>query len=304
MMLYEITSKDMKTEIYSIREALTGSSRPEETEISEELDRLFSFLVHRGLPKEVFLNRSLSPVFKIDVSSIYPVFEPRNETCLTKELSEEEMIGEMEKRKSIVHKYIGQLRIKSVRWGIEPIKVSLSPLKTMQKYLRHTILGTLELEEMKYRSAQKMLTSFEQKVYEGQPLSFEDIPKIKKIVDLFGARHSYSTLDMISQILDKDIEARKKRGARDPIAVLNDYFNIAIGIYHKRYFGEVKEKASDKAGTVTQRIYEKIRAVIFNEFDRLSDVTEQKLLSGEIRREGYLQEINRYYKLACSYWPK
>jgi len=156
---------------------------------------------------------------------------------------------------------------------------------------------------MKYRSAQGMLISFEQKVYEGQPLSFEDIPKIKEIVDLFNTRHSYSSLEIISQILDKDIETRKKKGVSDPIAVLNNYFNIAIDIYHKRYFGEVKEKASDKVGTVMQGIYEKMRAIIFNEFDKLSDITERKFLSGKIKREGYLQEMNRYYRLACSYWP-
>lgn len=122
-MLYEVTAQDVKAKPYTIQDVFTGSSREEETDVSEELDSLFSLLMSQRLD---FLYQNLSPMFQVDVSSIYPRFEPENETYPNGELSEEEIISEMIEsdfivRMSPVKEYTARIRIKSAEKAIPRI---------------------------------------------------------------------------------------------------------------------------------------------------------------------------------------
>jgi len=115
MTLCGVTAQDVKTKSYTIQGVFTGSSREEETDMSEELDRLFSLLMSQKLD---FLYQNLLSMFQVDVSSICPRFEPENETYLTGELLEEEIISEMVGsdfivRMSPVKEYTARIRLKS-----------------------------------------------------------------------------------------------------------------------------------------------------------------------------------------------
>lgn len=122
-MLHQVTSKDLKAKPYTIQGVFTGSSREDESDVSEELDSLFSFLMSQRLD---FLYQNLSSMFQVDASSIYTCFEPKNETYLTKEISEEEIISKMIEydfivRMSPVKEYTVRIRIKSVEKAIPRI---------------------------------------------------------------------------------------------------------------------------------------------------------------------------------------
>jgi hypothetical protein len=116
-MLREVTSGDVKAQVYPIRGLLARSSEENEDDISEELDRLFSSLM--GLKLD-FLYQNLPLVPQVDTSSLkFPRFKPENETYLTEELSEEEIIGKMIEydpivRMSPLKEYTVRVRIESI----------------------------------------------------------------------------------------------------------------------------------------------------------------------------------------------
>jgi len=123
MTLCELTARDTKAKPYMIQGVFTGSSRKEESDTKEELDRLFSLLMSQRLG---LLYRDLSRVFRVDVSSVYPCFETENEIYLTEELSEEEIIGEMIEsdfivRMSPMKEYTVRVRIKSTEKAVPRI---------------------------------------------------------------------------------------------------------------------------------------------------------------------------------------
>lgn len=81
MMLYEMTSQDVKTEFHPFQDVFVNSSR-EEISVSEILGRSLSF---RGKPfeKPFFAIPNLLPILQIDYSSsIYQFIEFKTETVL------------------------------------------------------------------------------------------------------------------------------------------------------------------------------------------------------------------------------
>ena len=115
-----ITSQDITTRAYPILHALTGSSRKEETDITEILDWQLSVLMSQKLPKNPFSYRSLLPSFEIDLSSVHPHFDPMSETYVTEVLSEEDIINGMLEHDFIVRmppkrRYAIKLEVKSIK---------------------------------------------------------------------------------------------------------------------------------------------------------------------------------------------
>ena len=84
-MLCEVISQDITAQDYPIPYPFTGSSRKEDTDISEILD----------WPVQVFSYQSLQPLSEIDLSSVHPKFEVVSETYATENLTEENIIDEM-----------------------------------------------------------------------------------------------------------------------------------------------------------------------------------------------------------------
>lgn len=118
-MSYEMTSMDVTTEDYPAPYASTGSSRREETDINEILNRLFYALMRRELFRQPFFYRSLLPSFEIDFSSVYSQFESKIETYETELLSEEDIVSGMLKQDFIVKmppvkEYTVCVKVKSV----------------------------------------------------------------------------------------------------------------------------------------------------------------------------------------------
>lgn len=117
-MLCEVASRDLKTGVYPLQDAFTGSSREEETDTNEIFDRLF-FLMCQGLLKTPFLYQSLTPRFQSDASSIHPCFELRSETSLTEDIFKEVIPEEMLEFDIVVwmppvREYTARVKIKSV----------------------------------------------------------------------------------------------------------------------------------------------------------------------------------------------
>lgn len=118
-----VTVWDTEDKPYAIQGTFTGSSREEEIDTSEELENLFLLLIRPGLD---FLYRGFSQVFQVDASSLYPLFKTGNETYLTRELSEEEIISEIVEsrfivRMSPVKEYTVRMKIESVEKAIPRI---------------------------------------------------------------------------------------------------------------------------------------------------------------------------------------
>ena len=119
MLLDEITSPNIKTKDYPTPYAFTGSSRKEETDISETLGWPLFVLIGWELPRQSFFYRSLLPSFEIDLSSVRPHFEPMSETYVTEVLSEEDIINEILEHDFIVRmppvkEYTMWVKVKSV----------------------------------------------------------------------------------------------------------------------------------------------------------------------------------------------
>lgn len=97
-MSYEITSQDIKIKLYPIR--YCRSRREESNLLDETLERLL--LGTPGFP--TLLYQSLTSMFQVDVSSIYPHFKPRSETSLI-----EEFYGEISREETLEHDIIVRL---------------------------------------------------------------------------------------------------------------------------------------------------------------------------------------------------
>jgi hypothetical protein len=118
-MLCEVTSRDITTKDYPIPYVFTGSSRREETDVSEILDWLSFASMRQGLLKKPSFRRSLLPSFEIDLSSVYSQFESKIETYVTELLSEEDIVSGMLKQDFIVRmppvkEYTVWVKVKSV----------------------------------------------------------------------------------------------------------------------------------------------------------------------------------------------
>lgn len=88
-MLYKTASRPITTKDYPIQYAFTGSSRGEETDISEVSDRLFFVSMSQELLKKLLSYRSLLPAFEIDFSAVRPYFEPMTSSSLIEGFCEE-----------------------------------------------------------------------------------------------------------------------------------------------------------------------------------------------------------------------
>lgn len=122
-MLYGITSGDVTTQGYPLPYAFSGSSRREETDISEILDRSFSILARQKSLKKPSFYRSLLSSFEIDLSSVHPRFVPMTSTSLFEEFHEEiihkEMLGiDTIVRMPPVKEYTMLVRVKSIEKAI------------------------------------------------------------------------------------------------------------------------------------------------------------------------------------------
>lgn len=126
-MSHEMASRHITIKDYPIPYAFTGSSRREETDMNEVLDRLFFLLMRQELLEESFSYRGLLPAFEIDLSSVRPYFEPMNRSSLIEEFCEEilpeetleyDVIVQMPPRK----RYTIELEVKSIKKA-EPIIV-------------------------------------------------------------------------------------------------------------------------------------------------------------------------------------
>lgn len=126
-MSYKTASRPITTKDYPIQYAFTGSSRGEETDISEVSDRLFFVSMSQELLKKLLSYRSLLPAFEIDLSSVRPYFEPMTSSSLIEGFCEEippeetleyDIIVWMPPRK----RYSIELEVKSIKKA-EPIIV-------------------------------------------------------------------------------------------------------------------------------------------------------------------------------------
>lgn len=119
-MMCGITAQDVTTRDYPISYAITGSSRREETDIGEILDRIFSGLRRQELMRPPSFYRSLPPLSEIDLSSVHPYFEPMTMTSLVEESCEEIAPEETLEYDTIVRmpprkRYIIDLEVKSIK---------------------------------------------------------------------------------------------------------------------------------------------------------------------------------------------
>lgn len=126
-MSHQITSRHITIKDYPTPHVFTGSSRGEETDRNEVLDRLFFVLMGCKLLKEPFFYRSLLPAFEIDLSSARPCFEPMNRSSLIEGFCEETLPEETLEYDLIVqmpprNRYSIELEVKSIRKA-EPIIV-------------------------------------------------------------------------------------------------------------------------------------------------------------------------------------
>jgi len=125
--LYKTASRPIATKDYTIQYAFTGSSRGEETDISEVSNRLFFETMSQGLLKKLFSYRSFLPAFEIDLSSVRPCFEPMTRSSLIEESYEEVLPWETLEYNVIVQmaprkRYTIELEVKSIKKA-EPIIV-------------------------------------------------------------------------------------------------------------------------------------------------------------------------------------
>lgn len=120
MMVCGITSQDVTTRDYPISDALTGSSRREETDISEILDRRLFVWRRQELGRQPFFYRTLPPSFEIDLSSVRPYFKPMTMPSLIETFYEEtpreetleyDIVVRMPPRK----RYTVELEVKSIK---------------------------------------------------------------------------------------------------------------------------------------------------------------------------------------------
>jgi len=122
-MVDEITSKEVTTKDYP--NAFTGSSMKEEIAIREMLNwPLFSLIKQKLLTKLFY--QSLLASFEIDLSSVYPRFEPVTITSSVEEfyeeiLPEETLEHDIIVRMPPVKQYIIEVKIKSVEKAIPRI---------------------------------------------------------------------------------------------------------------------------------------------------------------------------------------
>ena len=119
-MLGEIASQVVTTKDYPVPSPFTGGSRREETNMSEILDWQVFVLTRQGLLKNPFFYRGLPAPFEIDLSSVYPYFEPLTRTSLTEEFYEEILPEEMLEYDIVVRmpprrRYTIELEIKGIR---------------------------------------------------------------------------------------------------------------------------------------------------------------------------------------------
>jgi len=119
-MLGEITSQVVTTKDYPVLFSFTGGSRKEETDINEILDWLFFDLTRQELFKKSFFYRNLPASFEVDLSSVYPYFEPMTRTSLIEEFYEEILPEEILEYDIVVcmpprKSYTIELEVKSIR---------------------------------------------------------------------------------------------------------------------------------------------------------------------------------------------
>jgi len=129
----------------------------------------------------------------------------------------------------------------------------------------------------------------EEKVKGGQTLSFDDIRKIEKVV----TTEDENTLDNILDILEKDVELRRKLYDTDPIKEL---------YYGEEYFPNNLRLSHPRPDDIKGLIYEKIRALILHEYGRLHIFTGFKFINGEITYDEYRKRVRWYFETAHSLW--
>jgi len=115
--LQEVTSKD-----YQVKQCVISGSSVRHGDISEISDSLFFSLTRQRLLEKLILYHMTLPEFEIDLSSVMPRFEPKNETFLTRKevISDELLVTKMLKHDFILRipaksRIVLRARIKAVR---------------------------------------------------------------------------------------------------------------------------------------------------------------------------------------------
>lgn len=132
MMLYGVTSNDVKTEVYPtskhkdyleyLRSVTTSTSS--DIDPTETLD--FSSLVKRNFLKKPYDCKSVLPLFHFDWSSKYPMFEYRSETSLVDGFYKKIVPDQTLEYDVFVHinpikKYTVRVKVKKVKTAIPHI---------------------------------------------------------------------------------------------------------------------------------------------------------------------------------------
>ncbi|MCK4245078.1 MAG: hypothetical protein KAX20_05580 [Candidatus Omnitrophica bacterium] len=123
-MIYQLTLQDVTYQDYPIPCPFAISSRVEEIDKNEAWNRLLSILIREKRLKGPFLYQALS-LLEIDLSSVWPRYEIKNETSLIEEIvdiSEEDIVTEMLEHDFIVRmpprkRYTVEMKVENIRRG-------------------------------------------------------------------------------------------------------------------------------------------------------------------------------------------
>lgn len=122
-----LTLENVTYQDYSIQYPSATSSRIEEIDKEEERDCLLSMWTKRRQLKDSISYHSLFPLLEIDLSSVQPHFEIKNETSFTQEVTEKTFLEELMLEYNVVvrippkRRYTIQMKIENRRRGVPKI---------------------------------------------------------------------------------------------------------------------------------------------------------------------------------------
>lgn len=118
-MMYQLTLQDVTYQGYPIQYPSAISSRVEEIDKNEAWNSLLSIWIREKRLKRPFLYQTLSSLLEIDLSSVWPHLEIKNETSLLQEtfekvIPEEILEFDIGVRMPPIKEWTARVRIKSV----------------------------------------------------------------------------------------------------------------------------------------------------------------------------------------------
>lgn len=116
-MMYKQTLQDVTYPDYPIQYPFSPSTGIEEIDIPDIWDRLLSFLIQKQPKKQFYYN--LSSLFEVDLSSIEPHFEIKNETSLIEDIFKKTIPEDMLEfdivvRMPPIKEWFARLKVKSI----------------------------------------------------------------------------------------------------------------------------------------------------------------------------------------------